>query len=644
MKRLFFVLMLFALVMCNAQTTTHRSRVKVKKAPTSTPTDNVMARNATTGLLTDTGVPVSDLTTGGGGDPGLIPVDEGNGEGFRLKNLDPANSANVGEGGIDLSANQGANTTFGATGGYAIAHGTDVTASGSISTVLSSFQGTATGYGNVVIGSVFNTNVTASQGGGAYSVSRGQNAGTYSAIIGGDENVIHTGANKSVVAGGDSNNSYNIRQFLWGRWSRARNENEGAGGMYNVDEPVDNTLTARLFSIGNGTSPTNRSDAFTIRRNGEVTGPSMTTALIEGNPKSFITYDYFTANSGLTLEGYLESGTAIGADLEVRIGDHSEGNNGTQIIVSDATGEITIGAPTQTTISGSAEIRDATFDLGIGGSQSQLNTTALTGNRVHNLPDQSGTIALLTDIPAGGTPTGLEVIDEGNGNGWRLIGRNANNYGDIGQNATDLSFSNSSSTTKGSTGQWSFATGQNTTAEGLWSFAGGLNAVAEGAESLAFGADVTATSAGAVALGRLNNSTAQYTFTAGFQNNASGNGSNALGQTSTASGEQSTAIGRSTFARSPGEVMVGYFGVDYTPSSNINWVATDRQFVVANGSTVTPRNAFTIYKNGSAVLTPTSKASITNAEAGMFIMDSDEGNKLKFYDGTAWQEVSFVAD
>ena len=54
-------------------------------------------------------------------------------------------------------------------------------------------------------------------------------------------------------------------------------------------------------------------------------------------------------------------------------------------------------------------------------------------------------------------PTGLEAIDEGNGVGWRLIGRDPLNYGNIGIDAVDFGFSSSAGTT-GATGNNSFNT------------------------------------------------------------------------------------------------------------------------------------------------------------------------------------------
>ena len=58
------------------------------------------------------------------------------------------------------------------------------------------------------------------------------------------------------------------------------------------------------------------------------------------------------------------------------------------------------------------------------------------------------------------SPTGLERLDEGKGDGWRLIGKDPANYGNIGTRATDLSNSTSASTTKGSTGTDSFTVGR----------------------------------------------------------------------------------------------------------------------------------------------------------------------------------------
>ena len=60
----------------------------------------------------------------------------------------------------------------------------------------------------------------------------------------------------------------------------------------------------------------------------------------------------------------------------------------------------------------------------------------------------------------------LISVTEGWSTGQRLSVSNAANHGDIGSNAVDLSYSDSSSSTRGATGQNSLAMGVNTKASG----------------------------------------------------------------------------------------------------------------------------------------------------------------------------------
>ena len=57
---------------------------------------------------------------------------------------------------------------------------------------------------------------------------------------------------------------------------------------------------------------------------------------------------------------------------------------------------------------------------------------------------------------------GLEDIDEGNGIGWRLKDRDPDNYGNIGENAIDLSITTFPNTNRGATGDSAFAVGGST--------------------------------------------------------------------------------------------------------------------------------------------------------------------------------------
>jgi len=81
---------------------------------------------------------------------------------------------------------------------------------------------------------------------------------------------------------------------------------------------------------------------------------------------------------------------------------------------------------------------------------------------------------LYIDLSAlGEIPSELEKINENGQVGWRILGRDPNNYGDIGSGAIDLSESTESSNINGATGTTSFAVGRNTNATGNFSSAFG---------------------------------------------------------------------------------------------------------------------------------------------------------------------------
>ncbi len=81
----------------------------------------------------------------------------------------------------------------------------------------------------------------------------------------------------------------------------------------------------------------------------------------------------------------------------------------------------------------------------------------------------SDNTALITkeffDIHSGGS--GLQRITEGSQSGWRLIGQDGANRGEIGVEAIDMSISNIVSSIQGATGNYSFAQGYNTIAQGV---------------------------------------------------------------------------------------------------------------------------------------------------------------------------------
>tara|TARA_R110000772_G_scaffold17946_3_gene49848 strand:+ start:3592 stop:5622 length:2031 start_codon:yes stop_codon:yes gene_type:complete len=75
----------------------------------------------------------------------------------------------------------------------------------------------------------------------------------------------------------------------------------------------------------------------------------------------------------------------------------------------------------------------------------------------------------LSGATSGNTSTGLEVLNEGSGNGWRLIGRDPTYFGNIGLNSVDFSHSTTTGSTKGTTGNYSATFGLDNITSGIYS-------------------------------------------------------------------------------------------------------------------------------------------------------------------------------
>lgn len=200
--------------------------------------------------------------------------------------------------------------------------------------------------------------------------------------------------------------------------------------------------------------------------------------------------------------------------------------------------------------------------------------------------------------------TGLEGIDEGNGIGRRLIGRDPEKHGDLGMDALDLSISNLISTTHGATGQWAVAMGIETTASGLISTAFGDSSIASGIGSTAMGGLTTASAQGSTAIGVQTTASGVQSTAMGFGTTASGSNSTAMGFGTTALGTHSTAMGFLTNAESFVSTVIGRYNVG--GGDAIEWVETDPLFEIGNGlNSNNKSNALTVFKNGNASLAGT---------------------------------------
>ena len=205
---------------------------------------------------------------------------------------------------------------------------------------------------------------------------------------------------------------------------------------------------------------------------------------------------------------------------------------------TDANGVIILNIGEGTVVSGDFTTIDWASD------EHYLNVQINTGNGLVDM----GTTQFKT-VPyalSAGNVTGLEALDEGNEIGWRLKGRNPNNYGNIGGNAIDFSSSFNESNSFGATGFYSSSFGLRTTASGLCSIAMGQDASATATYSLAFGAGTVASGGSSIAMGNNTIASGNFSTAMGFGTEASGQGSFAMGMYNIINSNMLLAVGNGT--------------------------------------------------------------------------------------------------
>ncbi len=126
----------------------------------------------------------------------------------------------------------------------------------------------------------------------------------------------------------------------------------------------------------------------------------------------------------------------------------------------------------------------------------------------------AGTLGIADWQPIGAIngPSQLELVNNGTLTGYRILYRDINNFGAIGEEAVDLTFSNSPSITKGATGAFSYASGINNEASGDSSNATGNTTVASGDYSHTIGWGTIAHNETSTASGKFNVGTSSTTI------------------------------------------------------------------------------------------------------------------------------------
>ena len=222
---------------------------------------------------------------------GLQAIDEGNGIGWRLISRNPEFYGDIGLDAIDLSYNYSNSTVHGPTANYAATFGFATRASGVSSTafgnttIASNHTSTAFGSNTIASGSTSTAMGAFSNASGPISTAMGsqtQASGTQSTATGrltqalGDYSFT---AGDSSVASGISSMAMGSNTLASGDFSTAMGINTRANayasvaiGRYNSDLGHPNTWigATQLFTIGNGTSDTDRNNALAVYKSGHM--------------------------------------------------------------------------------------------------------------------------------------------------------------------------------------------------------------------------------------------------------------------------------------------------------------------------------------------------------------------------------------
>jgi hypothetical protein len=146
----------------------------------------------------------------------------------------------------------------------------------------------------------------------------------------------------------------------------------------------------------------------------------------------------------------------------------------------------------------------------------------------------------------------------------------------------------------------SVAMGASSESSGGYSVAVGFQAKATGLYSTAIGYSSFAKGTGAICAGRLAEANGNYSFAVGNATDALGDYSVASGFISVARGNISTAFGQNTLAKSYASMALGRYNDTLATENGSAWQATDRVFVIGDGTGNTARSSsFYLLKNGN---------------------------------------------
>lgn len=136
--------------------------------------------------------------------------------------------------------------------------------------------------------------------------------------------------------------------------------------------------------------------------------------------------------------------------------------------------------------------------------------------------------------------------------------------------------------------------------------------------------------------------TGSVSYSGGYRTKASGNYSHSEGYETTASGLASSSEGRGTVAGSYAESARGFYNEIITPISTETFNSNDVIESVGVGTSSTRKNALTRWKNGAFKWLLQPLTNITNAVIGFHA--SDEDGRLNYHNGTEWKKYLIEGD
>lgn len=303
-----------------------------------------------------------------------------------------------------------------------------------------------------------------------------------------------------------------------------------------------------------------------------------------------------------TSEWVTYSGTRDGGDLIVTLGDYDNSSTGFKATISVEDGYLTLDEGSGPSVEiGIDNIRIANSP----GVSTSINSSNSTKSNTISFPDASGTIALTTDLP-------IIPVDQGNGVGYVVSGRDETMFGNVGGGAFDFSGSNDSTGTMGATGVTSFASGYKNKAIGTVSTVFGI----------------------------YNESIGYSSVTMGSRNVVGGNFGFAAGINNRSSSYYSTTLGAGLLSKTPATIVLGEANTDYDTTGMGLGSNNNPLLIVGNGSvdhtnTLYPAtsrsDALIVYKSGK-IIAPSLEVSL--------ITDNKDLTTKEYVDSKAFTQLT----